>query len=125
MSSHLYIVRGFRKGGGEWRYGVCHKKSGSAEYAFLSWQTACRTAAKWERDRREPFIQCQDGLWTFTGWRFCPLHATVRRTTRMGERWYCAKHDPVAEDERIREQERVKGLKKWLGVEETHETTDK
>jgi hypothetical protein len=43
----------------------------------------------------------------------------------MGERWYCAKHDPVAEGERIREQERVNGLKKWLGVEEKHETTDR
>jgi hypothetical protein len=69
--------------------------------------------------------QCQDGLWTFMGWRFCPYGATVQRTTRTGERWYCAKHDPVARGDRIREQERVRDMKKWLGVEKKHETTDR
>lgn len=62
--------------------------------------------------------RCQDGTWTFLGWRFCPLRATVQRTTRMGERWYCPEHDPVARGERIREQERVRGIKKWLEVKE-------
>lgn len=121
MSSHLYIVRGFRKSGGEWQYGICHKKSGSVGLPFLSWQTACRIAAKWEREWREPFNQCQDGLWTFLGWRFCSHPATVQRMTRMGERWFCPAHDPVARGKRIREQERVAGMKKWLGVEEKHD----
>jgi hypothetical protein len=118
VRSHRYVVRGFRKSGGEWRYGIVHKKSGSVEQPFLLWQTACRTAAKWERERREPYNQCQDGTWTFLGWRFCRHRAIVQRTTRMGERWFCAAHDPVAGGERIREQERVNRLKKWLGVEE-------